>query len=232
MDEITTGELARLFDVTRKTIADLGKRQIIIPGTKRGTWQRDASITGYLKHLRAEGAGRGCEAGQSARGELAAAAETDKGLWTSAKQHSSGETQKVTLIDLIHEGQDILMDGRGRKIERFAGRCAAWTHEVEGALQTDPLSLSRFRRAERSTITTGVPSNIMAEWQITRGRVDALIEIVGEASKREPWRFWVALLVGFVIGAISTLLAAVVLPSDRIDAVRAAVHNIFNSFLP
>jgi hypothetical protein len=97
-------------------------------------------------------------------------------------------------------------------------------------LQTDPLALSRFRRAERSTITTGVPSNIMAEWQITRGRVDALIQIAGEAatSKGRPRRYWVALLVGFVIGAISIFLAAVFLPSDRIDAVRAAIHNLFN----
>jgi hypothetical protein len=135
-----------------------------------------------------------------------------------------------TLIDLVHEGQDILVDGRSQKTDRFAGRCAAWTEKVEGSLQTDPLALSRFRRAERSTITTGVPSNIMAEWQITRGRVDALIQIAGEAatSKGRPRRYWVALLVGFVIGAISIFLAAVFLPSDRIDAVRAAIHNLFN----
>jgi hypothetical protein len=139
-------------------------------------------------------------------------------------------TAMSTLIDLVHEGQDILVDGRSQKTDRFAGRCAAWTEKVEGALQTDPLALSRFRRAERSTITTGVPSNITAEWQITRGRVDPLIQIAGETatSKREPWRYWVALLVGFVIGAISTFVIAVVLSSDRIEAVRAAVHNLFN----
>jgi hypothetical protein len=139
-------------------------------------------------------------------------------------------TAMSTLIDLVHEGQDILVDGRSQKIDRFAGRCAAWTEKVEGALQTDPLALSRFRRAERSTITTGVPSNIVADWQITRGRVDALIQIAGEAatSKGGPWRFWMGLLVGFVFGAISTFVTAVVLSSDRIDAVRAAVHNLFN----
>ncbi len=139
-------------------------------------------------------------------------------------------TAMSTLIDLVHEGQDILVDGRSQKIDRFAGRCAAWTEKVEGALQTDPLTLSRFRRAERSTITTGVPSNIVADWQITRGRVDALIQIAGEAatSKGGPWRFWMGLLVGFVFGAISTFVTAVVLSSDRIDAVRAAVHNLFN----
>jgi hypothetical protein len=75
-----------------------------------------------------------------------------------------------TLIDLVHEGQDILVDGRSQKIDRFAGRCAAWTEKVEGALQTDPLALSRFRRAERSTITTGVPTT---SWQTGRSLVGA-----------------------------------------------------------
>ena len=39
-------------------------------GKKRGTWQCDASITGYVKHLRAEAAGRSGEAGVSARERL------------------------------------------------------------------------------------------------------------------------------------------------------------------
>ena len=39
--EITTGALAKLLDITPKTIADLGKREIIVKGKKRGTWQCD-----------------------------------------------------------------------------------------------------------------------------------------------------------------------------------------------
>jgi phage terminase Nu1 subunit (DNA packaging protein) len=68
--EITTARLAQLFDTTSKTIADLGKRDIIVKGGKRGSWKRDASISGYVKHLRAEAAARGGEAGQSARERL------------------------------------------------------------------------------------------------------------------------------------------------------------------
>ena len=34
--EITTGALAKLLDITPKTIADLGKREIIVKGKKRG----------------------------------------------------------------------------------------------------------------------------------------------------------------------------------------------------
>ena len=152
-----------------------------------------------------------------------------KGLYgTAPPKHSGHRNEHADRSG--PRGPRILVDARSQKIDRFAGRCAAWTEKVEGALQTDPLTLSRFRRAERSTITTGVPSNIMADWQITRGRIDALIQIAGEAatSKGGPWRFWVGLLVGFVFGAISTFVTAVVLPSDRIDAVRAAVHNLFN----
>jgi hypothetical protein len=38
-EEITTARLAKLFGVTKKTIADLGKRKIIEGGEKRGTWR-------------------------------------------------------------------------------------------------------------------------------------------------------------------------------------------------
>jgi hypothetical protein len=137
--------------------------------------------------------------------------------------------QVGTLIDLVHEGQEILVDGRSQKLDRFAGRCAAWADKVESALQNDPLSLSRFRQAERSTITTGVPTNIMGEWQITRGRVDVLIAIAGEpTSKRETWRFWLGLLVGIGLGVGGTIAA---IPSERIDAIRAAVHQSATALL-
>ena len=68
--EITTAQLAKLFDVTPKSIADLGRRWIIVSGTKRGAWQSDASITGYVCQLRQEAAARGGDAGQRARERL------------------------------------------------------------------------------------------------------------------------------------------------------------------
>ncbi len=66
----------RLSGVKPKTIAELGKRGIILTGTKRGTWQRDASITGYVRHLRAEALVRSAEAGQSAREVLSGLASS------------------------------------------------------------------------------------------------------------------------------------------------------------
>jgi phage terminase Nu1 subunit (DNA packaging protein) len=66
-EEITTGNLARLFDVTAKTIAELAKRNIITKGSKRGTWDTWDSVNGYVKHLREEAAGRGGDTGADVR---------------------------------------------------------------------------------------------------------------------------------------------------------------------
>jgi hypothetical protein len=130
-----------------------------------------------------------------------------------------------TLIELVHEGQRILVDGQTQRLDRFAGRCAAWAEKVESTLQDDPLALSRFRQAERSKLTLGIPTSIMGEWQITRGRVDALITIAGDAatSKHDTWRFWLGLVVGIVIGVCGTIAT---MPSERIDAIRAAVQHL------
>lgn len=134
------------------------------------------------------------------------------------------------LIELVHEGQRILVDGQTQRLDRFAGRCAIWAEKVENALQDDPLALSRFHQAERSKLTLGIPTSIMGEWQITRGRVDALITIAGDAAtskrntwKRDTWRFWLGLVVGIVIGVCGTIAT---MPSERIDAIRAAVKHL------
>lgn len=76
MTEITTGELAKLFGVTPKTIAELGRREIIASAGKRGRWRLEASVTGYVQHLREEAAGRGGDAGADARARLGAAQAT------------------------------------------------------------------------------------------------------------------------------------------------------------
>ena len=55
---VTTGELARLLDVTPKSIADLAKRGII-EHAGRGRRLLRASVAGYCRHLREQAAGRG-----------------------------------------------------------------------------------------------------------------------------------------------------------------------------
>src|SRR5665811_2297014 len=51
MTTITTKALADLFDTTPKTIADLGKRDLIASAGARGKWELEASVTGYVRHL-------------------------------------------------------------------------------------------------------------------------------------------------------------------------------------
>ena len=52
--------VAKLFDVTAKIIADLARRGIIVSAGKRGRWQLQPSVTGYVRHLRDEAAARCC----------------------------------------------------------------------------------------------------------------------------------------------------------------------------
>jgi hypothetical protein len=59
---LSTADLARLFGTTSKTVADLAKREIIVKGTKRGSWLLQPSVAGYVRHDR-----RG-RAGASGRG--------------------------------------------------------------------------------------------------------------------------------------------------------------------
>ena len=69
-DAITTARLAQLFNVTPKSIADLGTRGIIEREPKRGTWWLQASVSGYCRHLREQAAGSGGDAGADARSRL------------------------------------------------------------------------------------------------------------------------------------------------------------------
>jgi hypothetical protein len=55
--EITTARLAQLFDTTAKTIADLGKREIIVTAGKKGRWQT------ALRHRLREASPRGSGGG-------------------------------------------------------------------------------------------------------------------------------------------------------------------------
>jgi len=84
MTQITTKALADLFDTTPKTIADLAKRDLIVSAGARGKWELEASVTGYVQHLRNEASARGGEDASAARARLgqaqASLAETKAGV--------------------------------------------------------------------------------------------------------------------------------------------------------
>jgi hypothetical protein len=53
------------------------------------------------------------------------------------------------LTDLIEEGQQLVEDAQEQRTADYGRRCAAWAIRVEQALRDDPLTLARFRQAER-----------------------------------------------------------------------------------
>ena len=59
--EVTSRELTRLLGLTSSALADLRKREIIIPGSKRGTYRLQESIRNYVEHLRRLSAGQESE---------------------------------------------------------------------------------------------------------------------------------------------------------------------------
>jgi terminase small subunit / prophage DNA-packing protein len=66
-------EIPCLLGVNKVALNDRG---IVVPGGKRGTYAVDASVTAYCEHLRSMAAGRGGEAGASARERLGQAQAT------------------------------------------------------------------------------------------------------------------------------------------------------------
>ena len=56
--EVTTAELARLLGVSRRNFPGLAERKIIVPGSRKGTYALEPSISGYAKHLRRLAQGR------------------------------------------------------------------------------------------------------------------------------------------------------------------------------
>ena len=59
--DVTSRELAKLLGLTSSEIVDLRKREIIIPGSKRGTYRLQESIRNYVEHLRRLSAGQASE---------------------------------------------------------------------------------------------------------------------------------------------------------------------------
>ena len=78
-DKITTDALAKLFDVTPKTIADLAKRGVI-QRASRGRWLLEASVSSYCRHLPRLGAAQAdlaAEKVKQMRGETLPTAEVE-----------------------------------------------------------------------------------------------------------------------------------------------------------
>ena len=76
--EVTSRELTRLLGLTSSALADLRKREIIIPGSKRGTYRLQESIRNYVEHLRRLSGGQESEDSKHPTSESAAEGDLAK----------------------------------------------------------------------------------------------------------------------------------------------------------
>ena len=79
-NQLSSAEMQRLLGVNRTALNDLAKRGIVVRGEKRGTYDLEASVSGYCNHLRAMAAGRGGDAGLDVLTVLAEAGTPDEAV--------------------------------------------------------------------------------------------------------------------------------------------------------
>ena len=78
--------------MNKVALNDLAKRGIVVRGERKGSYDLQASVSSYCKHLREMAAGRGGDAGASARERLGQAQATLAEV--KAKQLAGVETLK------------------------------------------------------------------------------------------------------------------------------------------
>ena len=76
--DIPSADLQRLLGVARTALNDLANRGIVQRGERKGSYDLQASVSGYCQHLREQAAGRGGEAGADVRARLGAAQATSR----------------------------------------------------------------------------------------------------------------------------------------------------------
>lgn len=146
--EITSTSLQCLLGIGKSVLSDLVADGIVVRGEKRGTYKLEASVSRYCAHLRSMAAGRGGEAGVSARERLGQAqamlAET------KAKQ-LAGELIEVAEVETFQRG----------KLKAFRNRILAIPHRVkdltarQNAAMTQELRAALDELAEDKSTLTG-----------------------------------------------------------------------------
>ena len=74
-DEIASAALQRVLGI-KSVLSELAQRSIAKRGSKRGSYELEASVSGYCEHLHSMAAGRGGEVAQTARERLGQAQAT------------------------------------------------------------------------------------------------------------------------------------------------------------
>jgi phage terminase Nu1 subunit (DNA packaging protein) len=74
--EISSAALQRLLGIGKSVLSELAQRGIVVKGTKRGTFELEASVSAYCAHLRDMASARGGEDAAAARARLGQAQAT------------------------------------------------------------------------------------------------------------------------------------------------------------
>jgi hypothetical protein len=129
MEEITSGAVQRLIGV----LNDLAKRGIVKRGACKGTSVVEASVSGYCGHLREMAAGRGGEAGVSARERL------------GQPQARLAETKAAQLASELVPADEVETFWRG-KLRTFRNRILAMPSRVKDLSAGQSVALTQELR--------------------------------------------------------------------------------------
>src|SRR5207249_2368060 len=130
VNEITSGAMQRLLGVNKVALNDLAKRGIVKRGERRGSYDLQASVSGYCEHQRSIAVVRGGEPEASAGPAQADLTETE------AKQ-LRGELVQASEVETLSRA----------KLKAFRNRVLAIPHRVQYLSARQTLTLTQELRA-------------------------------------------------------------------------------------
>ncbi len=134
-------------------------------GSKRGRWQRDASISRYVRHLREEAAARGGEAAQTAREKLG---EAQAELVKTKAAKMRGELVEAAAVEKLWvtkmKAFRARLLGIPQRVQHLSARQTVVSQQEHRTALADPaierITLVKSARSGFTTLLTGAPRNL------------------------------------------------------------------------
>ena len=139
---VSTSQLQRLLGVGKPALNELHARGIVVRGGKRGTYDLEASVSGYCEHLREMAAGRGGDAGADARARLGAAQAS---LAEVRAGQLSGELVEAAAVEAFWRS----------KLKAFRNRVLAVPGRVRDLKPRQSVTLTQELRAALTELADG-----------------------------------------------------------------------------
>jgi phage terminase Nu1 subunit (DNA packaging protein) len=128
--------------VARTALNDLAKRGIVKRGDKRGTFELEASVSGYCKHLRDVASARGGEDASAARARLG---QAQADLAEAKAAQIRGETVPVAEVETFWRS----------KLKAFRNRVLAVPGRVKDLTARQSVILTQELRAALTELADG-----------------------------------------------------------------------------